>query len=896
MPLFNDLDAKWQQRWEKAKIFTTSDEPKKKKFYCLEMFPYPSGKLHMGHVRNYAIGDAVARFKRMSGFNVLYPMGFDAFGLPAENAAIQHHVHPSEWTEQCIARMEKQMRQLGLSYDWEREVVTCRPDYYKWNQHIFLKFMEKGLVTRKKSPQNWCPKCVTVLANEQVVEGNCWRCNSAVQIKELEQWFLNITKYADELLDDLATLGNWPERVKVMQQNWIGKSKGTLVQFKLKNPPKGVSETLPVFTTRPDTLYGVTFMVFAPEHPTVMGLVKGTEYEEKVRKFIDRVVLKEKFTRAADDKEKEGMFIGRYAINPVTNEEIPIYIANFVLMDYGTGCVMAVPAHDQRDFEFAKKYNIPLKVVISPSAYELNSEKMACAYVEDGVLVNSGEFDGIQNSKAIEIITNHLQKKRLGKETFQYKLRDWLISRQRYWGTPIPIIHCEKCGAVPVPFEQLPVELPKKVLFSGEGNPLASNKEFVNVPCPKCKAPAHRETDTMDTFFDSSWYFFRYCDSKNTKTPFGQSHEHWMPVDQYIGGIEHAILHLLYARFFTKALRDCGLTKLNEPFTNLLCQGMVIKDGAKMSKSIGNIVEPDEIIGKFGTDTVRLFILFAALPEKELDWSDAGAESAFHFLKRVYALVEENVEGKHTALRNKEKHLISKMHKTIQRVTELFEKFQFSLAIGVIMELMNALYRYKEGEINKEVYDDAVITIALLLAPITPHIAEELWEKLGKKGFISQASWPTFDAKKIDEKAEAGEELIHDTLSDIGIVVKLVGKKPQKITIFVSQDWKYEYIALVKDFLELTRNPGEIMKKILSIEGLKQHGQEIAKLTPKLVLDTSKLPAVVLDQKTEHELLVENKEVFEKAHGCPVVVLRAEDSKEPKAKQAMPSKVAIMVE
>ncbi len=895
MGLFNDFDAKWQQRWEQTEIFKTTNDKKKKKFYCLEMFPYPSGKLHMGHVRNYVIGDAVARFKRMSGFNVLYPMGFDAFGLPAENAAIQHHTHPGEWTEQCIATMKKQLRGLGLSYDWGREVVTCRQDYYHWNQYIFLKFMEKGLVTRKKSPQNWCPQCVTVLANEQVEDGNCWRCHRAVQVKELEQWFLLITKYADELLDDLATLDNWPERVRVMQQNWIGKSTGTMVHFKLKNPPKGVSETLPIFTTRPDTLFGVTFMVFAPEHPLVRVLVKGTEHEEKVQRFIDRVVIREKFTRAADDKEKEGLFIGRYAINPLTTEEIPIYIANFVLMEYGTGCIMAVPAHDQRDFEFAKKYNLPLKVVISPSAYELKPEKMACAYVEDGVLVNSGEFDGMQNREAIDAITAYLQKKRLGKATYQYKLRDWLISRQRYWGTPIPIIHCKKCGPVPVPYGQLPVALPNTVLFSCEGNPLASNKEFVNTSCPKCKSPALRETDTMDTFFDSSWYFFRYCDPQNTTTPFGKSHEHWMPVDQYIGGIEHAILHLLYARFFTKALRDSGLTKLNEPFTNLLCQGMVIKDGAKMSKSVGNIVEPDAIIKKFGTDTVRLFILFAALPEKELDWSDAGVEGAFHFLKRVFALVEENVSAHHALLKNREKHLISKMHRTIKRVTEHFGQFQFSLAIGALMELVNAMYRYKEGEMNKEVYDQAVMTLAHLLAPIAPHLAEEIHERLGGKEFISLARWPHYDPTKINEKAEAGDTLIHDTLSDLATVIKLAGKKPSSITLFVSPSWKYEYISYVKEYLQTIRNPGEIIKRLLKIEELHSHGQEIAKLTPKLVQDSSKLPLVVLDQKTELELLRENRELLEKAHGCPIEIVRAEDSKEPKAQQAMPGKVAIMV-
>ncbi len=898
MAIFTGLDRKWQKKWAEASLFKVTEDPEKPKFYCLEMFPYPSGKLHMGHVRNYTIGDALARFKRMSGFNVLYPMGYDSFGLPAENAAIKNQSHPSDWTEKCIQQMEEQQKQLGLSYDWDREVITCRPDYYKWNQYIFLKFMEKGLVTRKKSALNWCNDCGTVLANEQVENGTCWRCHKAVEIRELEQWFYKITDYAEELLNDLEKLEHWPERVKVMQKNWIGKSKGTLVNFTLKNPPKGMSAQLPIFTTRPDTLYGVTFMVFAPEHPQVLELVKGTKYEEKVHEFINRVVLQEKFSRTAEDKEKEGMFIGCHAINPLTGEEVPIYIANFVLMEYGTGCIMAVPAHDQRDFEFAKKFDIPLKIVISPQSNNLKIEKMTEAYTEEGVLVNSGEFDGQNNRDAIDKITKHLQSKRCGKGTFQYKLRDWLISRQRYWGTPIPIVHCEKCGAVPVPYDQLPVELPRKATFSGKGNPLAGVTEFVNTTCPKCNAPAKRETDTMDTFIDSSWYFFRYCDPKNDQLPFSHPTTHWMPVDQYIGGIEHAILHLLYARFFTKALRDCGLTNINEPFTRLLCQGMVIKDGAKMSKSLGNVVDPGAIIDQYGTDTVRVFMLFTSLPEKELEWNDDGVAGSFGFLKRVFSLVEENIEGKTMEQGNKEKHLISKMHKTIKRVSELIEQFKFSLAIGAIMELVNALYKYKEGEIHKDVYDNCVKHLALLIAPFAPHIAEEMWEKLGQEGFISVAPWPSFDESKIDEQAEAAEGLVHETLSDINRVMKFVGKEPgsiEKITLFVSPTWKYEYVEVLKDYLEHTHNQGEIMKKIMAIDELKKHGQDIAKMTPKLVKDTSRLPKVLLDQEKEHTILVDNKEVFEKELRCTVEIVKAEDTSEPKAKQAMPGKVAIVI-
>ncbi|MCX8147521.1 MAG: leucine--tRNA ligase, partial [Candidatus Woesearchaeota archaeon] len=720
----NKIAEKWQKRWEDAKIFKVKEDPKKKKFYCLEMFPYPSGKLHMGHVRNYAIGDCLARYKRMNGFNVLYPMGYDALGLPAENAAIKHGIHPRDWTMNSIQLMKNQQKILGLSYDWDREIATCLPEYYKWNQWMFLQFYKKGLAYRKKAPINWCPDCGTVLANEQVIDGKCWRCNSAVEIKDLEQWFLKITHYAEELLNEIDNLKGWPERVKIMQRNWIGKSKGLLVNFKLK----GTNEDMPIFTTRPDTLYGVTFMVFAPEHPKVMELVKGTEYEEKVKKFVRRVVIEERFTRTAEDKEKEGMFIGKYAINPLTGEEIPIYIANFVLLEYGTGAIMAVPAHDQRDFEFAKKYGIKIKVVINPPDFDLNAERMSRAYIDEGTLINSGEFNGMNNIDAIENISKYVEKKGFGKITTQYKLRDWLISRQRYWGTPIPIIYCNKCGIVPVPEKDLPVELPQHAIFSGRGNPLETNPDFVNVKCPKCGGKARRETDTMDTFVDSSWYFFRYCDPKNDKKPFGDAYKYWMPVDQYIGGIEHAILHLLYARFWAKAMRDIGLADISEPFTNLLCQGMVIKDGKKMSKSFGNVVEPNEIIAKYGPDTARMFMLFTALPEKELEWSDQGVNGMFRFLNRLMALVEENINAKDAELTNRDRNLIAKQHRTIKLVTEHIEKFEFSLAIGKIMEFVNAIYRYKDGEINKKVYDEAIKTMALLIAPFAPHIAEEIWE------------------------------------------------------------------------------------------------------------------------------------------------------------------------
>ena len=889
---FNSIAVKWQKKWKESEIFRVKEDPKEKKFYCLEMFPYPSGKLHMGHVRNYAIGDALARYKRMKGFNVLYPMGYDALGLPAENAAIKNQTHPKAWTLHSIKLMKEQQEQLGLSYDWSREIATCMPEYYRWNQYMFLKFLEKGLAYRKKAPINWCPKCGTVLANEQVEDGKCWRCNSAVEVKDLEQWFLKITDYAQELLDEGEKLENWPERVKIMQKNWIGKSEGTLINFKLKD----TGEDLPIFTTRPDTLYGVTFMVFAPEHPKVLELVKGAEHEDRVRKFINRVVIQEKFTRTAEDKEKEGMFIGKYAINPLTGEEIPIYIANFVLLEYGTGMIMAVPAHDQRDFEFAKKFKIPIKVVISPPDYDLDPEKMSRAYVEDGALINSGNFNGTNNREAIDEISRFIEKKGFGKRTVQFKIRDWLISRQRYWGTPIPVIYCGRCGIVPVPEKDLPVELPEHVRFSGEGNPLETNDKFVNVKCPKCSGTARRETDTMDTFVDSSWYFFRYCDSHNDKKPFGNAVNHWMPVDQYIGGIEHAILHLLYARFWTKAMRDIGLTKLGEPFKALLCQGMVIKGGKKMSKSFGNIVDPGEIINKFGPDTARLFMLFTALPEKELDWSDEGVNGSFRFLKRVIKLVEDDVKGADAALNNRDKNLIAKQHKTIKIVTEHVGKFEFSLAIGRLMEFVNAIYRYKDGEINKKVYDEAVKTTALLLSPFAPHIAEEIWEMLGNKNFISAEKWPEYDESMIDERAEASEELVHSTISDIHSVLELAKiKKPKKITLFVSKEWKYEYIRMLKQELDKTRDPGRIMKAMM-LTNLKRYGQEISKMTPKLAADESRMPKVLLSIEEEVNALESGKGFIGSEFSADVRIVKADDSKEAKANNAMPGKVAILVE
>jgi len=772
---FKKIEKKWQKKWEEEGTFKISKDSGKKKFYLLEMFPYSSGELHMGHMRNYAIGDVAARFLRMRGFNVLYAMGYDALGLPAENAAIKEEIHPSSWTNRCIEKMKKQQKKMGLSYDWGRLVITAEPEYYRWNQWIFLKFYEKGLAYRKKAPINWCPHCETVLANEQVVNGKCWRCEAFVEIRSLEQWFFKITEYVEELLEDLKKLTDWPERVRLMQENWIGKSYGTLVNFRLK----GSDSLIPVFTTRPDTLYGATFMTFAPEHPRVLEFIAGTEYEKRVREFINKVVIEDRFTRTGEDKEKEGMFIGRYAINPLNGDEIPIYVANFVLMEYGTGAIMAVPAHDQRDFEFAKKYHIPIKQVIVPSPEESSTgEDLKEAYEGEGIMANSAQFDGLSSPDGREKITQYLTQKGWGRKTLQYRLRDWLISRQRYWGTPIPIIYCDKCKIVPVPEKDLPVKLPVKVEFTGRGNPLAKCSEFVNCKCPKCGGAARRETDTMDTFVDSSWYFARYCSPHFKKLPFDKKKvKYWMPVDQYIGGIEHAIMHLLYARFFTKALRDIGLYKIDEPFTRLLCQGMVIKDGAKMSKSKGNVVSVDEITQKYGADTARLFILFASPPEKDLEWSDRGVQGCYRFLNRVRNLVEE-IKSKHkkTVLKTydqEEKKLNRITHSAIKKVTEDIESFHFNTAIAAIMELSNGIYDYLRKKDTSSHLRESVEKLILLLAPFAPHICEELWEVLGHRGSVIKKSWPRYDQEVIKK-----EEVL--------IVIEVNGKVRSKVEVPVN--------------------------------------------------------------------------------------------------------------
>jgi leucyl-tRNA synthetase len=810
------IEQRWQRLWTERGTFAVADDPKKSKYYVLEMFPYPSGRIHMGHVRNYSIGDVVARYKRMRGFNVLHPMGWDAFGLPAENAAIERGVHPEIWTQENIVYMKTQLKRMGLSYDWEREISTCDPAYYRWNQWIFLQFYKKGLAYKKNSFVNWCPSCETVLANEQVVDGACWRCDSAVVQKELEQWFFRITDYAEELLADLDKLAGWPEKVLTMQRNWIGKSVGAEIDF----PLVGSAGALRIFTTRPDTIFGATFVSLAVEHPLALKLAAGTAQRRAVEEFIGRVRTISQARRGEDQGEKEGVFTGSYCRNPFTGEEIPIYLANFVLMQYGTGAVMAVPAHDQRDFEFAQKHKLPIRVVIQP-LHRLTEAELTEAYVADGMMVDSGEFSGLASTEGKEKIAAHAQSKGWGKKAIRYRLRDWGVSRQRYWGTPIPIVYCDKCGTVPVPESELPVELPKNVPFTGRGgSPLRESQAFFQVACPQCGGTARRETDTMDTFVDSSWYFLRYTSPNVTAAPFDvRQGRYWMAVDQYIGGVEHAVLHLLYARFFTKALRDLGLAKVDEPFTNLLTQGMVSKETyrcaehgwlfpgnltgsekagwacgecgrpvtigrvEKMSKSKRNIIDPEDLISRYGADTARLFTLFAAPPEKDLEWSDQGVEGAYRFLSRLWRLIFQHRElwaepaatNGAAELSVELRELRRTMHRTIKKVTDdIEERFHFNTAIAAIMELLNALsiaaQRRDSPSGALAIRKQGLETVILLLAPFVPHVASELWQQLGNDKPLDEMSWPSYSTELIED-----EKLL--------IVVQVNGKVRGKITV-----------------------------------------------------------------------------------------------------------------
>jgi leucyl-tRNA synthetase len=837
------IEEKWQKYWEDKRLFRVAEDPEKEKFYLLEMYPYPSGKMHMGHLRNYSIGDVVARYKKNRGYNVLHPMGWDAFGMPAENAAIEHGVHPAKWTYQNIDTMRDQLKRMGFSYDWDRELATCDVTYYRWEQWLFLKMYEKGLAYRKRSYVNWCEPCQTVLANEQVEAGLCWRCHSEVTQKELDQWFFKITKYAEELLGYLKKLPGWPGRVLTMQENWIGRSVGAEIHF----PFEDSTDAITVFTTRQDTVFGATFMSLAAEHPLTIELSKETPQAELVRNFVEKVRRQDRTIRSSEDIEKEGVFTGAYCLNPMTKARIPIYVANFVLMEYGTGAVMAVPTHDQRDFEFAKKYNLPLTVVIQPPGEKISEESMTEAYEGEGTLVHSGPFDGMTSQEAREAVNEFLEKNNLGKRSVNYRLKDWGISRQRYWGAPIPIIYCDQCGIRPVKEEDLPVVLPYDVEVTGTGESLlASLPSFVETTCPKCDGPARRETDTMDTFVESSWYFERFACPDYDKGILDRKRvDYWMPVDQYIGGIEHAILHLLYSRFFTKVLRDEDIVGVDEPFTRLLTQGMVckevvrcpihglrypheVKEGRctqcdrsvevggkeKMSKSKRNVVDPEEMIGRYGADTTRLFCLFASPPEKDLDWSDQGIEGCSRFLHRVWRIVLNHLDTVRKAtlpapgdvFEGADQELHRKTHRTIKKVTEDIERFHFNTAISAIMELVNAAYRFEpKTEAAPSVLREATEMTVLTLSPFVPHIAEELWRTLGRKDSIIRMAWPQYDPV-----ATADEEML--------VVIQINGKFRDRMTVSASLGEEEVKQAALSRERVLNFTEGKQIKKTIVVQ------------------------------------------------------------------------------
>lgn len=804
-----ETEKKRQKIWEEKDAFKTPNNSDKPKYYALSMFPYPSGKLHMGHVRNYTITDVIARFKRMQGYNVLHPIGWDSFGLPAENAAMKHGADPAKWTDENIAYMTKQLKMLGLSYDWDREVTTCKPDYYKWTQWLFLQLYKKGLAYKKEAAVNWCDNCATVLANEQVIDGKCWRCDSVVTKKNLSQWFLKITDYAEVLLKDLDKLDGWGDNVKTMQANWIGKSQGAILRFKVV----GKDLEIPVYTTRPDTVFGITYLVVAPEYKDI-ELLTTEENKEAVEKYRENARKLSEIERLSTDRIKTGTPLGTYAINPYTGEQFPLWTADYALADYGTGAVMAVPTHDERDFAFAKKYNLPLKVVISPEGCELKVEEMTNAYTEEGVMVNSGQFNGMKNTDAKKAITQYAKDKGFGDFKTQYRLRDWLISRQRYWGAPIPIVYCDKCGIQPVPEKDLPVLLPTDVDFSVVGkSPITTSKTFKDTVCPVCGGHAVRETDTMDTFMCSSWYYLRYADARNSEECFNRDLVNsWLPVDQYVGGIEHAILHLLYSRFFTKALRDMGLLDFDEPFKNLLTQGMVLKDGSKMSKSKGNTVDPDEIFENYGADTARLFILSDSPPARDFDWSDAGVEGCYKFLNRVWRLVSTNQDKiifdykLPQNLSKQDDDLVRKVHIAIKGITnDIANDFQFNTVISKYRELTNSIYDWlaSSKEIEKNVFSFAVLTLMKLMAPVAVHLTDEIWESLGAKNSIHEEKWCEWD----ENLAKA---------SSITLIVQVNGKVKDKIEVdeALGQE-ELKQIALNSEKIKNLITDKEIVKVIV---------------------------------------------------------------------------------
>jgi len=867
------IEKKWQKKWEENNTFKVK-ESKKKKYYVLEMYPYPSGSgLHMGHAFNYTIGDILARYKRMQGFNVMYPMGYDSFGLPAENAAIKNNSHPKKFTEAAIKNYIKQQKQLGLSYDWDRKLETHNPEYYKWDQWIFLKMFEKGLAYKKESPVNWCPECNTVLANEQVVNGRCWRHESInVEVKNLNQWFLKITNYADELYDGLEKLTGWPELIKKLQKNWIGKSFGTEIKFNINK------EYWPVFTTRPDTLFGVTFMVVSAQHPRLYDLVTP-ENRKKVDSFLKKITSVSE--GEIDKLEKEGAFTGSYATHPLMKKKkIPVYVGNFVLADYGSGMIMGVPAHDQRDFEFAKKYKIPIIKVIE-SNWDSNKGKLLKeAYLGKGSLINSAGFNGLANEKAKIKITKELQLKKInnigpiGKKKKNFRLRDWLISRQRFWGTPIPIIYCNGCGPIPVPNEDLPILLPNNLKLSGTKNPLREHKEFVETNCPKCKGYATRETDTMDTFVNSSWYYLRYCDPRNKDKIFEENKiKYWGPVDTYIGGKEHATMHLIYMRFYTKFLRDLGLIKFDEPAINLFNQGMLhATDGEKMSKSKGNIITPENVSKSYGIDTARLFLVSNSSPDKDLNWSEQGIDGSLKFIKKIIKKVSKIKVGKSS------KKFQSKLHFSLKNINECIDNFKYNLAIIQLKELFDNF----EEEINKKDLEDCI----KLISPFCPHISEELWESIGKDGFISLAKWPKLDSKKINFEFDAEDNFINFLISDLRSLVNLVKFEPIKAKIFVSESWKYSFVKKLSREIKNNRNVGELIKKLID----NKHNKEISKLVPYYLKDESRIPKFVLNRSKEFKIIEENLNNLKKEFNIEVIVVDENNSK------ALPGKPSIFLE
>jgi leucyl-tRNA synthetase len=779
---FDAIEKKWQKRWLDGRIFETSEKDERPKYYCLEMLPYPSGKIHMGHVRNYSIGDAIARFKRMRGFNVLHPIGWDALGLPAENAALKHDQHPEDWTRSNIRHMKEQLQRLGFSYSWDREFATCDPEYYRWNQWFFIEMWKKALAYRKKAAVNWCPTDRTVLANEQVIDGRCWRCDTEVVQKELEQWFLKITAYADELLSSIDSLHGWPSSVLTLQRNWIGRSEGAEIDFSLADADGAIR----VFTTRIDTIYGATFVVLAPEHPLAARFAEGNE---ELRGYIEKAKSEDRDQRLAEDREKTGIATGQDAVNPFTQERVPIWVADYVLMDYGTGAVMAVPAHDERDFAFAKRHDLPIRVVVQPPDGEIVSENLQEAFAGYGTVVDSAEFTGLPSQEALSNMAERAEAGGFGAKAVTYKIRDWGVSRQRYWGTPIPMIYCDACGILPVPEDDLPVLLPRDVTIRGKGESvLKENADFVHTACPKCGGAARRETDTMDTFVDSAWYFYRYTDPKRDDSPFrSEIANYWFPIDLYIGGIEHAILHLIYARFWTKMMRDLGLVDIDEPVVTQLSQGMVIKDGAKMSKNKGNIVEPDEVVAKYGADTLRLYVLFEAPPEKEVNWTDQRLEGPARFLQRVWRFVTNEAEAIASASpiegreewNDLEGALRRKTHQTVMKVTrDIEERFHLNTAIASIMELTNELYKAMDPRPQRSTtwtaIREATEVMIQLLSPFAPHMAEELWQSLGNRKGLTTVAWPGYDP------AIAAEEMLT-------LVVQVNGKLRSRLEVPVDQ-------------------------------------------------------------------------------------------------------------